>query len=305
MWGIRSAWGTNSLSLPKKVKIVEVGARDGLQNEKDIVPTDDKIKFINLLTASGLQEIEATSFVSPKWVPQLADAAQVYANIEKKKGVKYPVLVPNLKGLERAMDSGVKDIAVFTAASENFNKKNINMSVGESLAEIALLVAEAREHGMGVRGYVSTAFVCPYEGKIAPEKAADVIESLLKMGVDEVSIGDTIGAAVPEDVERLLSLLEAHGHAPVQKLAVHFHDTRGTALANILKSLEMGIAVVDSSTGGLGGCPYAPGASGNVATEAVLDLLHGKGIETGVSPEKIAEASRFIRSVLKHPLSSK
>ncbi len=285
------------MNYPKSVKIVEVGPRDGLQNEKDIVPTDDKIRFINLLSDSGLRVVEATSFVSPTWVPQLADAAEVYANILKKPGVTYPVLVPNLKGLERAVLSGVKDIAVFTAASETFNKKNINMSVAESLEEIRQVASQAREHGMRVRGYVSTCYVCPYEGKVAPERAAVVIEDLLKIGVDEVSVGDTIGAAVPADVERLLEILLKS--IPAGKLAVHFHDTRGNALANILKSLEFGIAAVDSSAGGLGGCPYAPGASGNVATEDVLATLHGLGIETGVSLEKVAEASRFISSVLK------
>jgi len=289
------------LNYPKSVKIVEVGPRDGLQNEKDIVPTDDKIRFINLLSDSGLRVVEATSFVSPTWVPQLADAAEVYANILKKPGVTYPVLVPNLKGLERAVLSGVKDIAVFTAASETFNKKNINMSVAESLEEIRQVASQAREHGMRVRGYVSTCYVCPYEGKVAPERAAVVIEDLLKIGVDEVSVGDTIGAAVPADVERLLEILLKS--IPAGKLAVHFHDTRGNALANILKSLEFGIATVDSSAGGLGGCPYAPGASGNVATEGVLATLHGLGIETGVSLEKVAEASRFVSSVLKRTLS--
>jgi len=288
------------LSSPKHVKIVEVGPRDGLQNEKDVIPTDDKIKFINLLSESGLTVIEATSFVSPKWVPQLADAAEVYANITKRPGVIYPVLVPNAKGLERAVLSGVKDIAVFTAASESFNKKNINMSIAESLEEISHVVSQARSHGMRVRGYVSTCFVCPYEGKVAPERAAVVIDDLLQMGIEEVSIGDTIGAAVPTDVEALLAHV-----GPLQKLAVHFHDTRGMALANILKSVEMGISVVDSSAGGLGGCPYAPGASGNVATEDVLQLLHGMGVETGVSLEKVAQASRFISSVLKRPLPAK
>jgi len=290
-------------SVPKRVKIVEVGPRDGLQNEKDVIPTDDKIRFINLLSESGLLVIEATSFVSSKWVPQLADAAQVYADIEKKRGVRYPVLVPNLKGLERAMDSGVKDISVFTAASETFNQKNINMTIAESLDEIRLVVAEAREHGMSVRGYVSTCYACPYEGKIAPGKVVPVVEALLKAGVEEVSIGDTIGAAVPTDVERLFEWLSKN--ISIERLAVHFHDTRGTALANILKSLELGISTVDSSAGGLGGCPYAPGASGNVATEDVLYLLDGMGIETGVSLEKVVAASRFMATVLKKMLPSK
>jgi isopropylmalate/homocitrate/citramalate synthase len=287
----------------KRVKIVEVGPRDGLQNEKDVVPTDDKVRFIDLLSESGLKVIEATSFVSPKWVPQLADAAEVYANIRKKPGVSYPVLVPNLKGLERALLSGVKDIAVFTAASETFNRKNVNMTVAESLEAIGHVAVQARARGMGVRGYVSTCFVCPYEGKVEPERAAVVIEDLLKIGVDEVSVGDTVGGARPEDVERLLAIVLKT--LPASKLAVHFHDTHGHALANIRRSLEMGVATVDSSAGGLGGCPYAPGASGNVGTEAVLSLLHGLGIETGVSLEKVESASRFLSSVLKRPLSSK
>lgn len=283
-------------SYPKAVKIVEVGPRDGLQNEKGVVPTDDKVRFIDMLSDSGLSVIEATSFVSPKWVPQLADAAEVYANIAKKPGVAYPVLIPNLKGLERAVLSGVKDIAVFTAASETFNKKNINMTVAESLEEIRRVVGQARGYGMGVRGYVSTCFVCPYEGRVAPERAAVVIEDLLKIGVDEVSVGDTIGGALPEDVERLVGAIH---ELPLQKIAVHFHDTHGHALANIRQSLEMGISIVDSSAGGLGGCPYAPGASGNVGTEAVLSFLAELGVETGVSLKRVAEASRFISSVLK------
>ena len=281
----------------KKIKIVEVGPRDGLQNEKEIIPTEDKIRFIDLLSTSGLTVIEATSLVHPKWVPQLADAAEVYANIKKKKGVKYPVLVPNFRGLERAIQMGVKEIAVFTAASESFNKKNINMTIKESLRAISEVVKGAG--GMSVRGYVSTAFVCPYEGKIFPEKVLPVIESLINMGIEEISIGDTIGAATPPDVEKLLTLLLTR--IPSKKLAVHFHDTRGTALDNILKSLEMGISTIDSSTGGLGGCPYAPGASGNVATESVLKKLHALGIKTGVDLNKIIEASRFMSSILKRP----
>lgn len=277
---------------PKKIKIVEVGPRDGLQNEKEIIPTKDKIHFINLLSQSGLSVIEATSFVHPKWVPQLADAAEVYAGIEKKKGVRYPVLVPNLKGLERAIQTGVKEIAVFTAASESFNKKNINMTIEESLVVIREVVKTAKLSKLWVRGYVSTAFVCPYEGKIVPQKVVPVLEALATIGVDEISIGDTIGAAVPTDVENLLEPLLKK--VSPEKLAVHFHDTQGTALANILKSLEMGISMVDSSAGGLGGCPYAPGAAGNVATESVLSTLHGMGIETGVDLAKVIEASRFI-----------
>ncbi len=284
-------------NFPKKVKIVEVGPRDGLQNEKEIVPTEDKVRFIDLLSESGLPVIEVTSFVSPKWIPQLADASEVFKKIKKKKGVRYPVLVPNLKGLARAVEAGAQEIAVFTAASETFNKKNINMTVEESLREISLVVAEALEQRLKVRGYVSTCFVCPYEGKIAPEKVSPVVEKLLEIGVEEISIGDTIGAATPADVEKLFELLLKK--VPEEKLAVHFHDTHGHAIDNITKSLELGIATIDSSTGGLGGCPYAPGAAGNVATEAVLKKLDGMRIETGVSLKKIVEASKFIGSVLK------
>ncbi len=281
---------------PKKIKIVEVGPRDGLQNEKKIVSTDDKVRFIDLLSESGLSVIEAGSFVHPKWVPQLADTAEVYQKISKKVGVTYPVLVPNKKGLERALEVGVKDIAVFTAASESFNKKNINRSIQESLNDIQTIVTEAKAHQLGVRGYVSTCFICPYEGKIAPEKVVPVVEALLHMGIDEISLGDTIGSAVPADVEKLLNLLLKN--IPPEKLAVHFHDTKKNALANIEVSLQLGITIIDSSAGGLGGCPYAPGASGNVATEEVLTMLHGMGIETGVNLDKIVTASRWLANVL-------
>ncbi len=290
---------------PKKVKIVEVGARDGLQNEKETIQTSDKIKFIDLLTDSGLPVIEATSFVSPKWVPQLADASQVFINIKKPKGVFYPVLVPNVKGLERAVLSGVKNIAVFTAASETFTQKNTNMTIEDSLKAIADVAQQAARMGLWVRGYVSTGFVCPYEGRVAPDKVIAVVSRLLELGIHEISLGDTIGAAVPTNVESLLEKLLPVVASKKSALAMHFHDTRGTALANILKSLEMGITILDSSAGGLGGCPYAPGASGNVATEDVLYMLHAMGIETGVSLEKVAEASRFIGSVLGRPLPSK
>lgn len=285
---------------PKKVKVVEVGPRDGLQNEKEIVPTADKIRFIDLLSESGLPVIEAGSFVHPKWVPQLADAAEVYSRIRKKKGVSYPMLVPNRKGLERALEAGVKEIAVFTAASETFNKKNINMTTAESLKEIGEICEEAQKSKLVVRGYVSTCFVCPYEGKILPAKVLPIVDELLSLGVGEISIGDTVGAAVPTDVEKFFELLLPE--TPREKLAVHFHDTRGTALANVLTALRIGITTVDSSAGGLGGCPYAPGASGNVATEDVLYMLRGMGIKTGVDLEKVVEASRFMSSVLKRPL---
>lgn len=290
------------MGYPKCVKIVEVGPRDGLQNEKEIIPTEDKIQFINLLSESGLRVIEAGSFVHPKRVPQLADAAEVYQKIKKKPGVSYPMLVPNQKGLDRALEIGVREIAVFTAASETFNKKNINRTIAESLDDIRQLIRQSLPRGLHVRGYVSTCFVCPYEGKMVPERVTPIVEKLFDLGVEEVSIGDTIGAAVPEDVEKLMSLL--FKKSPREKLAVHFHDTQGRALANILKSLELGIGIVDSSAGGLGGCPYAPGASGNVATEDVLERLHQIGVKTGVDLEKIVEASRFMSSVLKRALPS-
>lgn len=283
-------------SFPQKIKIVEVGPRDGLQNEKNIIPTADKIRFIDLLSESGLSVIEVSSFVHPKWVPQLADVADVYTKISKKPGVKYPCLVPNMKGLERAISLGVKEIAIFTAASETFNKKNINMSIAESLSGIREVVASARAHQMWVRGYVSTGFVCPYEGKIVPEKVVPVMEELLSLGIDELSLGDTIGAATPDDVEILLDLLLKK--IPSEKLALHFHDTQGRAIQNILKSLEMGVWIYDSSAGGLGGCPYAPGASGNISTELLLEKINELGLEADVSLSKVSEASTYVKSVI-------
>jgi hydroxymethylglutaryl-CoA lyase len=277
------------MNLPKHVTIVEVGPRDGLQNEKERIPTETKVQFIDALSESGLSIIEVTSFVHPKWVPQLADASEVLAKITRKKGVRYPVLVPNLKGLARAIESEVKDIAVFTATSETFNKKNINRTVDESLHDIAAIVKGAQEHDMCVRGYLSTCFGCPYGEKISPRKVLELTEKLLTLNIFEVSLGDTIGVATPEQVKETLSLLlEA---IPADKLAVHFHDTQGRALENIRVALELGIATIDSSAGGLGGCPYAPGASGNVATEAVVAMLDEMGIETGVDLEKLLQAS--------------
>ncbi len=285
------------MSKVKKVKIVEVGPRDGLQNEKEIISTADKVHFIDLLSESGLSVIEAGSFVHPQWVPQLADSSEVYRRIKKKKGVLYPLLVPNQKGLERALETGVREIAVFTAASESFNKKNINRSIEESLQGIRDIVQGAKKEKLWIRGYVSTCFVCPYEGKITPDQVLPVVRELNEMGIDEISLGDTIGAATPEEVEKLFEKILPGVSS--SKIAVHFHDTQGRALENILKSLEFGISIVDSSAGGLGGCPYAPGASGNVATEAVLTLLHGKGIKTGVNLEKVIQSSQFIGGILK------
>ncbi|MGA3037819.1 MAG: hydroxymethylglutaryl-CoA lyase [Vulcanimicrobiaceae bacterium] len=290
-------------NLPPRVKIVEVGPRDGLQNEKTYISTADKIRYIDLLSESGLAVIEATSFVSPKAIPQLADADEVFRSIKKRDGVTYLVLVPNEKGLNRAIDAGVRSIAVFTAASETFTKRNINMSIEESLDVFGAVTRRAREAGMWVRGYISTCFGCPYEGKVPVENVVRVAESLAEMGIDEISIGDTIGVATPNQVVELSAALQAH--LPVERLAMHFHDTRGTALANIVAALEMQIATFDASSGGLGGCPYAPGASGNVATEDVLYLLHGMGIETGVDLDKVRLASRTLAGALDHELTSK
>ncbi len=274
-----------------------------MQNEKARIPTADKIRYIDLLSDSGLAVIEATSFVSPKAIPQLADADEVFRTIKKRDGVTYLVLVPNEKGLNRAIDAGVRSIAVFTAASETFTKRNINMSIEESLDVFGAVTRRAREAGMWVRGYISTCFGCPYEGKVPVENVVRVAESLAEMGIDEISIGDTIGVATPNQVVELSAALQAH--LPVERLAMHFHDTRGTALANIVAALDMQIATFDASSGGLGGCPYAPGASGNVATEDVLYLLHGMGIETGVDLDKVRLASRTLAGALDHELTSK
>jgi hydroxymethylglutaryl-CoA lyase len=282
------------------VKIVEVGPRDGLQNEKVTVPLDAKVEYITALADSGLRVIEAGAFVSPKWVPQMADTAEVYREIPKDPGVEYPVLVPNMKGLERAIDAGVKSIAIFTAASDTFNKRNINMSIDESFANYAPVAAKARAEGMRVRGYVSTAFGCPYEGDVAPEKVLEVVARLLDLGCYEVSVGDTIGVGTPMQVQGVIGILLQV--VPAGKLAMHFHDTRGTALANTLASLEMGIATFDASSGGLGGCPYAPGASGNLATEDLIYMLDRMGIETGVDLERLVAASSIIAPYLDHPL---
>jgi len=290
-------------NLPPRVKVVEVGPRDGLQNEKAHISTADKIRYIDLLSESGLAVIEATSFVSPKAIPQLSDADEVFRSIKKRDGVTYLVLVPNEKGLNRAIDAGVRAIAVFTAASETFTKRNINMTIEESLDVFGAVTRRAREAGMWVRGYISTCFGCPYEGKVPVENVVRVAESLAEMGIDEISIGDTIGVATPNQVVELSAALQTH--LPVERLAMHFHDTRGTALANIVAALEMQIATFDASSGGLGGCPYAPGASGNVATEDVLYLLHGMGIETGVDLDKVRLASRTLSGALDHELTSK
>lgn len=291
------------MALPRSVTIVEVGARDGLQNEARIVPTTDKIAFIDRLSQSGLQWIEATSFVSPKAIPQLADAAEVFTGIRKAPNVRYPVLVPNPKGYERAKACGADAIAVFTAASEAFTRRNINMTIDESIATFAEVVRAAKRDGMWIRGYVSTAFGSPFGDVVTPDAVRSVCARLMELGCDEISVGDTIGVGVPTQVREMVPLLARE--VPIDRLAFHFHDTRGTALANLYAALEQGVHIFDSSAGGLGGCPYAPGATGNVGTEDVLYLLHGMGIETGVDLDRVRAASRFMRGVIDHELTSK
>ena len=288
---------------PKRVTIAEMGPRDGLQNEPEIVATATKIAYIDLLSESGLPIIEATSFVSPKAIPQLADGAEVYAAIDKHPGVRYPVLVPNMRGYERARAVGVREIAVFTAASERFTERNIRMSIDESIATFREVVRNAKADGLRVRGYVSTAFGSPFGDAVTPQIVIDVSVKLMEMGCDELSIGDTIGVGVPSQVEELVPLLAAR--IPLDLIAMHFHDTRGTALANVYAALGCGISIFDSSSGGLGGCPYAPGATGNLGTEDLLYLLASMGIETGVDLARVRAASRFIARELGHALTSK
>ena len=285
------------------VKIVEVGPRDGLQNEKVTVSAEVKVDFITALADAGLRVIEAGAFVSPKWVPQMADTAEVYRDIPKDPGVEFPVLVPNMRGLDRAIEAGVKSIAIFTAASETFNQRNINMTIDGSFENYAPVVARARAEGIRIRGYVSTAFGCPYEGDVAPEKVLEVCARLLDLGCYEVSVGDTIGVGTPMQVQGVIGMLLQV--IPASRLAMHFHDTRGTALANTLSALEMGIATFDASAGGLGGCPYAPGASGNLATEDLVYMLDSMAIETGVDLNRLVQASAKIAGYLDHPLPGK
>ncbi|HKU67994.1 MAG TPA: hydroxymethylglutaryl-CoA lyase [Candidatus Baltobacteraceae bacterium] len=291
------------MSLPKTVTVCEMGARDGLQNEHAVISTADKVRYIDLLSESGLTLIEATSFVSPKAIPQLADAAEVFAQIRKRAGVRYPVLAPNVKGLERAKAAGADAVAVFTAASEAFTKRNINMTIDESIETFRDVVRNAKANNMWVRGYVSTAFGSPFGDAVTPDMVVDVSRKLLDLGCDEISIGDTIGVGVPSQVDELVPALNRE--IPIEKIAFHFHDTRGTALANVYAALQHGVSIFDSSSGGLGGCPYAPGATGNLGTEDLLYMLHGMGIHTGVDLAKVRAASRFIAGVLGHDLTSK
>jgi isopropylmalate/homocitrate/citramalate synthase len=291
------------MALPRSVRIVEVGPRDGLQNEAVIVPLGVKVALIEALAEAGLKTVESGSFVSPKWVPQMADTAEVLAAVERRPGVSYPVLVPNLKGLEAALAAGVEEIAVFGAASESFSQKNINCSIAESLERFRPVVEAALAKGIRVRGYVSCVLGCPYEGEVAPTAVAQVSKALYDMGCYEISLGDTIGVGTPVKARTMVEAVASL--VPVEKLAVHFHDTWGQALANILACLELGVAVVDSAVAGLGGCPYAKGATGNVATEDVVYMLDGMGIETGVDLMKLAAAGRAITAAIGKAPASK
>jgi len=285
------------------VRIVEVGPRDGLQNEPEQISTDAKVAFVDALSEAGYDEIEVSAFVSPKWVPQLADAGEVFGRIRRRDGIVYSALVPNEQGFARAMAARVGKIAVFTAASETFNRKNINASIAESIERFAPVVPEAHAAGLTVRGYVSTAFWCPYEGKIEPAAATRVAKRLLDLGVDEISIGDTIGMAVPAEVHALLDLLL--DAAPQDAIAMHFHDTYGTAVANAIAAYERGITIFDASAGGVGGCPYAPGAAGNVATEDLAWALGRSGATLSIDLTRVHAASDVLASALKRPLRSR
>ena len=284
------------MNLPKHVKIVEVGPRDGLQNEKQAIDTATKVELIARLGASGLKAIEATAFVSPKWVPQMADNAEVMRQITRLNWVTYPVLTPNLKGLEAALATGVTEVAVFAAASEAFSQKNINCSIDESIERFVPVIESAHEHGVAVRGYVSTVVGCPYQGDVPPEKVAEVSKALFDLGCYEISLGDTIGVGTPLKVQTMLA--EVSKAVPMDKLAGHFHNTYGMAIANIYASLQMGMAVFDASVAGLGGCPYAKGASGNVATEDVVYLLNGLGIDSGVDLTSLVETAVWVSAQL-------
>jgi len=291
------------VKLPAEVTIYEVGPRDGLQNEARNVPTADKIRFIDALVASGIKAIEITSFVSPKWIPQLADSAEVARGVVRPPGVRMSALVPNRRGLDSALASGMKEIAVFMSASETHNKKNVNKTIAETLTAFEDVVPHARDAGLAVRAYLSTCFGCPYEGDVDPERVVALSGQLRDLGVYQISISDTIGVANPRQVEDVLSrVLAKH---PASSLAVHFHDTQGTALANCVEAMQLGITTIDSAAGGLGGCPYAPGASGNLATEDVVAMLHAMGVATGIDLDKLVEASRTAATFVGHELSSK
>jgi len=291
------------VKLPAEATIYEVGPRDGLQNEARQVPTAEKIRFIDSLVAAGIRDIEITSFVSPKWIPQLADSAEVARGVRRPPGVRMSALVPNRRGLETALAAGMKEIAVFMSASETHNKKNVNKTIAETITAFEDIVPHARAAGVQVRAYLSTVFGCPYEGDVDPEVVVALTGQLRDMGVYQVSISDTIGVANPKQVEDVLGLVLAKD--PASSLAVHFHDTQGTALANCVVALTLGITTIDSAAGGLGGCPYAPGAAGNLATEDVVAMLHGMGVKTGIDLDKLTEASRTAATFVGHELPSK
>jgi hydroxymethylglutaryl-CoA lyase len=291
------------MAFPQQVEIVEVGPRDGLQNEKTLLSVADKLGLIERLGKAGLKVIEAGSFVSPKWVPQMADTGEVLMRLERQPGVRYPVLVPNLRGFETACAAGATEVAIFTAASESFARKNINCSIGESLDRYRAVMAAAQAADIPVRGYISCALTCPYEGDIAPEAVAGVADQLFRMGCHEISLGDTIGAGTPVRVQKMLDAVLQR--VPAENLGAHFHDTYGQALANVLAALEKNVAIFDSSVAGLGGCPYAPGATGNLATEDLVYMLHGMHIGTGVDLDALVAAGQFVAALLQRQPASK
>ncbi len=289
--------------MPARATIYEVGPRDGLQNEARLVPTPDKVAFIEALAATGLKHIEITSFVNPRWIPQLADASEVARQVHSPDGVAFSCLVPNKKGLEAALAAGMKEIAVFLSASETHNKKNVNKSIADTLAAFEEVIEPAQKAGARVRAYVSTVYGCPYEGDVDARKVVELVRILRQMGVYQVSLGDTIGVANPVQVEQVLEMVLAE--VPQQQIAMHFHDTRGTALANCTVGLQLGVETIDAAVGGLGGCPYAPGASGNLATEDVVAMLHAMGIATGVDLDKLVGCAQMIAAFVGHELPSK
>jgi hydroxymethylglutaryl-CoA lyase len=291
------------MKLPDRVTIYEVGPRDGLQNEARQVPTADKIRFIDALVEAGLHSIEITSFVSPQWIPQLADSAEVARGVRRPAGVRMSALVPNRRGLDNALAAGMKEVAVFISASETHNKKNVNKTIAETLVAFEDVIPPALAAGLKVRAYVSTVFGCPYEGDVAAQAVLQLSARLLEMGVFQLSLSDTIGVANPKQVEDVIG--QALARFPLDAIAVHFHDTQGTALANCLVAMTLGVRTIDSSAGGLGGCPYAPGASGNLATEDLVAMLHSMGVQTGVNLDQLVEASRLATSFVGHDLPSK
>ena len=288
---------------PSHVEVYEVGPRDGLQNESRPVATVDKIALVDQLTSAGLRHIEIGSFVNPRWIPQLADGAEVARGIHRAPGASYSCLVPNKKGLDTALAAGMKEVAVFLSASETHNKKNVNKTIGETLDAFVEVIEPAKQAGAKVRAYVSTVFGCPYEGKVDPATVVRLCRELDARGVYQISLGDTIGVGTPRQVERVLGLILEH--VPLERIALHMHDTRGTALANVLVGLELGITTIDTALGGLGGCPYAPGAAGNLATEDLVYMLEGMGIDTGIDLQALVAASTFVSSIVGHDLPSK